>query len=361
MDDLKKLIIDVFKPKKGENFIILNDFPQDDLEITNDYIHRRHFARMWYHDLLELSKKIKINVEDMITYEPTKINNSPLPKKAIQSNKEIDFEKKLKNLGKNDIVLAINSFSATATLKELAKKQKFRGASMPGVTEDMTGFEADYSSISKKANILAEKLTNAIGADVKLSTGAEIYFDLRKHSGLADNGDISKPGKTGNLPSGEAYICPYAGFDKRFGESKTKGILSVYYGSEKVVFIIEKGRIVDVEGLSKKANDMKTFFEEDPARSYIAEFGLGCNETAEFCGKTIQDEKIEGFHFAYGYNGHFGGEIKKSKFKSKNNIIHQDIVYSLFSKVQVSKIVLHYQKDSEIIMVDSKYVDGLFN
>ena len=56
MDDLKPLIEQVFAPKKGESVLILNDFPEDDLEVNNEYIMRRHFARHWYHDFLEMSK-----------------------------------------------------------------------------------------------------------------------------------------------------------------------------------------------------------------------------------------------------------------------------------------------------------------
>jgi leucyl aminopeptidase (aminopeptidase T) len=362
MEDLKPLIEQVFNPKKGENIIILNDFPEDDLEIDNDYIARRHFARQWFHDFLELSKKKGFTVQDMITYEPTKANNSPLPKKANQHGKEIDLHKILKSAGKKDIVIAINRYSATAPLREFMKKSGFRAASMPGVDEDMTGFTADYALVKKKASILAEKMTKAIGANVEFSTGNKIYFDLRKYEGHIDDGIIHEAGKLSNLPAGEAYTCAYEGFDKKLGKSLTKGEIPVYKGEEKITLIVEENKIVEVQGIGKKAEEFRKFLDEEDARKYIAEVGLGCNDKAEFCGKTIQDEKIEGMHFAYGYNGHFGGAIDKKKFSSEDKIVHQDIVYSLASKAHITKFEFVLKDDSkEVIIIDGKYVDGLFD
>lgn len=362
MDDLKPLIEQVFAPKKGESVLILNDFPSDDLEVDNDFIARRHFARHWYHEFLEISKKKKFSVKDMITYEPTGTSNKPLPKEAHQHGKEIDLDKTLKSLGKKDIVLAITRFSATAPLRELVNKQEFRAASMPGVDEDMTGFEADYNLIRNKAKVLAEKLTKAVAADVEFSTSNKIHFDLRGYDGHIDDGNLKEKGKLSNLPAGEAFICPYEGFDKKLGKSLTQGDLPVFYGEERVVFHVEEGKIAEIVGIGKKAERMRAFFELDDGRKYIAELGLGCNEKAEFCGKTIQDEKIEGMHFAYGYNGHFDGAITKDRFKSEENIIHQDIVYSLHSKVHVRKLELVYEDDSkELILEEGKYVEGLFD
>ncbi|MFP4111475.1 MAG: hypothetical protein ACLFPQ_01670 [Candidatus Woesearchaeota archaeon] len=363
MDDLTPLIEQVFSPKKGENVVILNDFPSDDLEIDNGFIARRAFARKWHHDFLKLSEKKEFSVNEIITYEPTGANNKPLPKKGTQLGKEVDLPKLLDSLGKKDIVIALTKYSATAPLKEYAEKNNFRGASMPGVDEDMTGFEADYSLVKKKVDILADKLTKAKGAAVEFSTGHKMFFDLRgKVPGLKDNGDITKSGKTGNLPAGEAYTCPYEGFEKKLGKSLTKGEIPMYIKEERMILKVSENKIIDIVGIGPKAEELKRFFEEDDARRYIAELGLGCNEKAEFCGKTIQDEKIEGMHFAYGYNGHFGGEIIKKKFKSEDTIVHQDIVYSTSAKVHVKLLELIYDDGSkETILEEGKYIDGLFD
>jgi leucyl aminopeptidase (aminopeptidase T) len=362
MEDLKPLIMQVFAPKKGERVIILNDFPEDDLEIDDDFIARRYFARKWHMDISVLAKKAGFSVEEIITYEPTKANNKPLPEKAFQSGKEIDLKKKLNSLNKKDIVIAITRYSATAPLKELMEKHGFRGASMPGVNEDMAAFEADYSLVAKKAKTLAGKLSKAVSADAEFSTGHKIHFDLRAaRDAETDDGNYTKPGILGNLPAGEAYICPYEGFSKKLGESQTKGDIPAIHEDEKVVFRVERGMIREIEGIGPKAGELREFIEKDTGRRYIAELGLGCNEKAEFCNEIIQDEKIEGMHFAFGYNGHFGGAITKDKFASEENIVHQDYIYSIDAQIHVKKLDFTYKGNKkEIILEEGKYREDLF-
>ncbi len=361
MLDLKPLIEQVFVPRKGENVIILNDFPEDSLEIDNDYIQRRNFARQWHHDFLELSKKNKFKVQEIITYEPTKAANKPLPKKAVQSGKELDLHKVLNSLGKKDIVLAVTRYSATAFIKDLAEKKKFRAASMPGVTISMTGFMADYKKIAEKSKILAEKLTKANACEAEFSTGHKVYFDLRAYKAKTDDGNIKSPGTCCNLPAGEAFICPYEGFEKSLGKSMTRGQIPAFLGEEKVVFNIEENKIAEITGIGPEAEKIREFLDKDQARKYIAELGLGCNDKAEFCGMTIQDEKIEGMHFAYGFNGHFGGAITHEKFSSPENILHQDIVYSLESKAHIKSLsLINSRGRKEAIIKDGKYTSGIF-
>ncbi len=355
MKNLKKLLIDVFAPKKDEIFIILNDFPLEEYNIDQDYIERKDMAKEWYKTLSEFA-----NVEPIIYYKPTKAHSAPLPEKAKQNNKEIDLTKKLKSFGEKNIIIAITKYSSTGPIFSLMKKQNFRGATLPGATPDMEAFGADYKLVAKKAKILAEKLEKANAAVVAFSTGHEIYFDLRDRKVVRDDGVCHKPGQGINLPSGEAYVTPN---DTK--GSRTKGYLPVYYDKHLVVYEVEENRIVDVITDSPKSKEMQQYFKEDPVRGNIAELGLGCNDKAVFINNILQDEKIEGMHWAYGYNKYMGGSIDISDFKNPLSAVHMDIIYTKEARIKVHKITLVYpDKSREVIMENSRYsfnIRKLFN
>jgi len=351
MLNLHKLLTDVFDPKKGENVIILNDFPSSEKKVDLDYIQRRDMARAWHKAFQELAKKAHCKVEPIIFYEPTGGDGVPLPETATQNNKKINFSKKIKSLSKKDIVLAITRFSATGPLETSIQKQKFRVASMPGITQDMSALQADYKIVAKKARVLAKKLTNATAARVIFSTGHEVYFDLQKRKAMLDDGQCSKPGQAINFPSGEAYI---ALFDEK--GSKTQGFIPVFHDNHLLIYEVKENKIIDVITDSPKSREMQKYFQEDPARANIAELGLGCNDKAIYINNVLQDEKIEGMHWAYGYNDYMGGTTKVTHFKNPLNAIHMDIIYTKEAKIKVKQVKLIYENNTEeVIMENSRY------
>jgi leucyl aminopeptidase (aminopeptidase T) len=346
MYDLKKLIKDVFN-SRDETFILLNDFPGSESKINEGYIERKEMIKEWEKAL----KAMKLNVEPVIYYEPTNSHGAPLPDKAMQNRKQIDLNKILDSLGDKNIVVAITTFSSTGPLQTRATKQKFRAATMPGATMDMSAFEADYKLVAKKAHILAQKLTEAQAATVTFSSGHEAYFDLRDSKGHADDGVCQKPGQLINLPSGEAFITP-----KDVKGSKTHGFLPVQYDKHIVVYEVQENRIVDVISESPKSREMQQFFKEDPARGNIAELGLGCNEKATFINQILQDEKIEGMHWAYGYNKYMGGSVDVTDFKDPSQAVHLDNIYTKESPIKIKNLSLIYPDGTkEVILENSRY------
>lgn len=351
MLQLQKLFTDLFHPQKGENILILNDFPSTEKKVDLDFIQRKEMAQMWHKAFQELAKTVHCTIEPIITYEPTGGDGVPLPEYAFQDKKKIDLKKKLDALGKKDIVLAMNHFSATGPLELRIKKQKFRCASMPEITADMSAINADYKLVAKKAKVLARKLTDAEGALVTFSTGHEMYFDLRERTAYRDDGDCTKPGQCINFPSGEAYIALY---DQK--GSKTHGFIPVYYQGHQLVYEVKENKIIDVITESPKSKEMQKYFSEDPARANIAELGLGCNDKAVFINNVLQDEKIEGMHWAYGYNDYMGGTVGIENFKNPKDAIHIDVIYTKEAKVKIKQVKLFYpEKKEEIIMENSRY------
>jgi len=351
MLNLPKLLQDVFEPKAGENVIILNDFPKDEEDITEEYIRRKDMAIEWNKTFQTMAKIGKFTVEPIIYYFPTGGHGTPLPDEAEQDKKKINLLKKLKGFSKNDIVISITQYSATGPISELVHKQNFRFASMPMVDMAMTAFQADYKLVGRKARVLAKKLTEANAAIVTFDTGHEVYFDLRNRTAKIDDGVCTEPGQTINLPSGEAYIAP---FDEP--TSKTKGYIPVYYEKHLVIYEVFKNKIVDVITDSPKSNQMQKYFKEDPARGNIAELGLGCNNKATFINNVLQDEKIEGMHWAYGYNDYMGGSVGVTDFKDPLSAIHVDIIYTKEAKIKVRQILLQFEgKKRVVIMENSRY------
>ncbi len=348
MLNIQKLAIEIFGFKKGDNIIILNDFPITK-KVEEKFLARRDFARLWHKELTELTRKLNLTIEPIIFYEPTEEHGAEFPEVAMQGNRKIKFYEKMRTLGTRDIVIAITEFSATGPLTNFAKKQKFRGVTMPGVTEDMSALKAEPEKVAKKVKVLASRLKNAIRAKVVFSTGHEMEFDFKNSKVGVEDGNCKEPGMIINVPFGEAFITPNIG-----KESKTHGYLPVYYENYLVVYEVKEGKIVDVITNSPKSREMQKYFLEDPARGNIAEFGLGCNDKATFIENILQDEKVEGMHWAYGYNDYMGGKVKASEFRHK--AVHMDIIYNKEAKIKVNRIKLVYKDNKEeVIMENSRY------
>jgi leucyl aminopeptidase (aminopeptidase T) len=352
--NIQKLATEVFGFRRGENIIILNDYPTAK-KVSKAFDDRRDFARLWHKELTDLARKLNLYIEPIIFYEPTGEHGAELPVEAMQGNKKINIYEKMRRLGTKDIVIAFTEFSATGPLTNFAKRQKFRGASMPGVLEDMSALNAEPEKIAKRAKILATKLKNSRTAKVIFSTGHEMEFDFSNSKVEVDDGICKEPGTIINLPFGEAFITPNLG-----NGSKTQGYLPVFYDNYLVVYEVKEGKIIDVITDSPKSREMQRYFQEDPARGNIAEFGLGCNDKATFIGNILQDEKIEGMHWAYGYNDYMGGKIKASDFRYQ--AVHMDHIYNKEAKIKVNRIKLVYKDGKEeIIMENSRYSFNIQN
>lgn len=308
-----KMFNDVFAPKSGEKVLFLVDTPHENLTDSDVWKERRIMAQEWHRTFKELGKKIGFSV-NLLEYNATGMNNSPIPQIVVDAVK------------KNNLVIAMTEYSATSTLSQISKAEGTitRCASMPGVEKRMeeTAFKADYKEVRCYANAIEHMLNDAIGASILFSTGDKLYIDLRNRIAELDDGDCSQTGQCINFPSGEACKTPYEAAPdeiKKFGPSKTEGVMPVSYDSELVKFIIRNNQIIKVVGKDRKAEEMRVLFLEDATRRNIAELGIGCNPNAVVTGNVLEDEKVGGLHIAYGMSIHLGGKVKSD--------MHQDICY----------------------------------
>ena len=341
-----KMFNDVFAPKPGEKVLFLVDIPHNDINDNKVWSERRKMANEWYENFKEMGNNNDFTVSYK-EYNATGFHNSPVPKDIV-------------DLGKNfDLVIAMTEFSGSSSFVPAYrhKDSKTRCASMP-LTErrmEKTAFKADYNKVQKYAFAIEKLLNNSIAAEVKFSTGDNLFMDLRNRIALADAGDCKKAGQFINFPSGEACICPYEAMEdekEEFGESKTEGNLPVAYDEEIIKFLIKKNKIVKLIGKSKKAEEMRQFFKQNPSRANIAELGIGCNPEAVITGNLLEDEKV-GLHIAYGKSDHLGGKIDSD--------MHLDICYSEGCPVEGTSVVLIHNDGSKTeIIKDAKLRYELF-
>ncbi len=104
------------------------------------------------------------------------------------------------------------------------------------------------------------------------------------------------------------------------------------------------------------ATQLRAVFEQDPARTNIAEVAFGCNEWAQVTGNVLEDEKA-GFHWAYGRSDHLGGTVGPDAFRRPENVIHLDTVYAQGNPIGVRRAVLITAQGKRIEVIrDGGYV-----
>jgi leucyl aminopeptidase (aminopeptidase T) len=332
-----KMFNDVFAPKSGENVLFLIDIPHDDIKDNQKWIDRREMAKEWFEIFSKMGDKTGFSVKFM-EYKATGLNNKPVTEE-------------IKNIVKNsNLVLAMTEFSATSSILPICRAEgsSTRGASMPRIERRMenSAFKANYQDVKRYAQAIEKLLNKSVGAEILFSTNDTLYIDLRNRKAHADTGDCTKYGQGINFPSGEAYKAPYeaaANEIDTYGPSKTQGIWPVKYDGELVKYSVENNKIVEVIGEGKKADERRSFFNENETRKNIAELGIGCNPKAVVTGNVLEDEKVSGLHIAYGLSSHLGGTVKSD--------VHQDICYPKGAPVEAKTLTLIHEDGSKVELI----------
>lgn len=315
-------------------------------------------AQRWHDALRELSSKYEFEVLPILKYPATGAHSGPLPEMGEVEGEAVRIDDVL---AQANIVLALTEYSATAPLIEAVERNSdLRVASMPTVSVSMeeTALSADYGEVARKVNILQERLDRAEGAIVEFSTGQQMFFDLRYRHAMADDGKLhaDEAGeRVINLPSGEAYIVPYEG-EIEGDPSRTQGTIPFWCGNDEAILEVEGNRVVNVVGEGGCAQGISEFLAVDDARRNIAELGLGCNDKAVITGNVLEDEKVQGMHWAFGLSEALGGTVGIDDFSDPDNALHWDIVYPTGGAIEVNSLILEYEDGtSEEIMKEGEY------
>lgn len=357
--ELENLIMNVFDPQPGEKILVMVDVPQGSGgDNASQWYMRRQMAQRWHSALEDMSASYGFEVLPMLKYPATGAHSGPLPAEGKMDGKTVQIEDVLSEA---NIVLALTEYSATAPLIEATQHYPdLRVASMPTVSASMeaTALAADYGEVGRKVRILAERLDRASGAVVQFSTGHEMFFDLRYRHAEADDGQLHAD-ETGarviNLPSGEAYIVPYEGEEDGI-PSNTEGTIPFLCESDMALLEVSGNRVVNVVGEGGCASGIRDFLSVDDARRNIAEMGLGANDRAVVTGNVLEDEKVQGMHWAFGLSEALGGTVGVDDFSDPSHALHWDIVYPTGGDIEVGSLILHYEDgSSEEIMREGQY------
>lgn len=236
----------------------------------------------------------------IMVMKPRKSNGENLPKIIEEAMK------------KADVVVIPTSKSATHTDARInACAAGARVGTLPGITQETMErcFKADYKKIAKRTIALTNMMTKASEVHVKTPSGTDIRFSIKGIKAIASTGIVDKPGKFGNIPSGEAYMMPKEGTAEGVIviDGSVAGI-GLVDKNEPIKVKVEKGFATQITGGESALRLKKMLKPFGKDGHNIAEFGVGTNNAAKLCGEILEDEKVMGtVHFALGNNKSMGG------------------------------------------------------
>ena len=207
-----------------------------------------------------------------------------------------------------DVFIAPTTRSLShTTARKQASDAGARGATMPGVTEDMLArvMAVEFDRMAARSRAIAALLSDGESARITCPLGTDLTLALRSREGVADDGDLTSPGAFGNLPCGEAFISPVGGDGVFFPAS----LAPLGLTEEEAKLTVKNGRIVAAEGgLGPGFLARLTAHGDDGAN--LAELGVGTNDEATLTGNVLEDEKIMGtIHVAFGASAGIGGTV----------------------------------------------------
>jgi leucyl aminopeptidase (aminopeptidase T) len=204
------------------------------------------------------------------------------------------------------IAPTLRSLSHTRARKA-ASEAGARGATLPGVTEDMLArlMATDFPLMAARSRRVAELLSAADEARMTCPRGSEMTFDLSGREGIPDDGDLSGDRAFGNLPCGEGFISPLKGEGTLFAAT----LATLGLPPEPVRITVADGRLADASGeWGERWTALMDAAGADGRN--LAELGVGTNERATLTGNILEDEKMLGtVHVAFGASAGIGGTV----------------------------------------------------
>jgi leucyl aminopeptidase (aminopeptidase T) len=216
-----------------------------------------------------------------------------------------------------DVFIAPTSKSLSHTsARKRASDAGVRGATMPGVTEDMLArlMAIDFDAMVARSRAVAAVLDEGAAARVTCPRGTDLELALDGRAGLADDGELTARGAFGNLPCGEGYISP------AFGEGTVvaSSLDPLGIGTEPATLTVVDGRIVAANG-GLGPRFIELLLAHGELGTNLAELGVGTNDRARLTGNVTEDEKMLGtVHVAFGASAGIGGRVSVP--------IHLDVV-----------------------------------
>jgi hypothetical protein len=374
-EELAALVQRVFQPRSTDRALaILVDLPDEATPDTESWRQRREMARGWAERLATVQGRTGLEAH-LYLYRNARLNNADLPEVAHRhaggalpaTADALDpgsAEPFASVFDGHSILLAPTQLSATAPLKLAAKQHRCRAATMPGFSAAMIpALRLDYTEINRRVDLLKVLLDRANLATLRFEVDrlgtCELALDLRHRTAHASGGLFPEPGSAGNLPSGETYIVPYEG-EHAGDPSRSAGRMPVQFGTEVVIYEVERNRALRVTGEGRAAETEAELLAREPAYGNLAELGLGvlADFGLEPAGSILLDEKL-GLHIAFGRSDHFGGQVGAKDFSRPEAVVHIDRVYlpATQPRIRVAQVDLHQPDGGDLPLIrDDQYV-----
>ncbi|HWC86773.1 MAG TPA: aminopeptidase [Solirubrobacteraceae bacterium] len=207
-----------------------------------------------------------------------------------------------------DVFIAPTTRSLShTTARKRASEAGARGATMPGVTEDMLArvMGVEFETMAARSRAVATVLSEGTTARVTCARGTDLVLDLSGREGIADDGDLTAREAFGNLPCGEGFISPLGGE----GKAVVASLAPLGLTDEPATLTLSGGRLTGAEGgLGPEYLACLTAHGEKGTN--LAELGVGTNDRAILTGNVLEDEKILGtVHIAFGASAGIGGNV----------------------------------------------------
>jgi leucyl aminopeptidase (aminopeptidase T) len=207
-----------------------------------------------------------------------------------------------------DVFIAPTTRSLShTTARKRASEAGARGATMPGVTEEMLArvMAVDFETMAARSRAVAAVLSSGATAHITCPRGTDLVLDLTGRDGIPDDGRLTERGAFGNLPAGEGFISPVGGA----GTAVVASLAPLGLTEELATITLRDGRIVGGEGgLAPEYYRRLTAHGEKGTN--LAELGVGTNDRAILTGNVLEDEKILGtVHIAFGASAGIGGTV----------------------------------------------------
>jgi leucyl aminopeptidase (aminopeptidase T) len=216
-----------------------------------------------------------------------------------------------------DVFIAPTSRSLSHTVaRKAATDAGSRGATMPGVTEDMLArvMAVDFDQMAARSRAVAARLDAGAIARVTCPLGTQLTLDLTTRAGISDDGDLTAAGAFGNLPCGEGFIAPIGGE----GRIVASSLAPLGLSDEPATLTVADGRIVAAVG-GLGPDYLERLQAHGELGVNLAELGVGTNDRAMLTGNILEDEKLLGsVHIAFGASAGIGGTVSVP--------IHLDVV-----------------------------------
>ncbi len=230
-----------------------------------------------------------------------------------------------KGLEAADVMIGLTGSCGAPTyshvVKRLYDKKQLRSISMVMRTLDNFtegGARADYDALYKDGQALAAIWRRATQIHLTTATGTELRAPIAGEEVVIECGFATEPGFEAAFSDGEVSQMPRVNTAE--GVIVVDGpIAHIGQPDSPIRLEVQRGRVVNVAGDSRQADELRHILNSVPQADNIAEIGIGLNPACRQNGDFEEEKKGRGnVHVAIGDNVFYGGDVRCA--------VHMDMV-----------------------------------